>query len=134
MSRLSCAARAGAYNEKGMTVRARLPTPSPKPRARVYLAEKTHAKLAPGEALRMLRDLHGMTQLELSKASRVPQATISALEAGKIGLGVERARKLAAVLAVHPAVLLFPELERAEAHAPARRGATRKTPSGSRAA
>jgi len=68
---------------------------------------KPRAKLTPGEAVAMLRELHSMTQGELAEASGIPQPTISAIEHGRASVGVMRAKKLARALKVHPAVLAF---------------------------
>lgn len=38
----------------------------------------------------------------------IPQSTISAIENGRVNLGVERAKLLARALQCHPAVLVFP--------------------------
>ena len=68
---------------------------------------KRRARLTPGEAVAMLRELHSMTQNELAEASGVTQSTISAIEHGRASLGIDRAKKLARALKVHPAVLAF---------------------------
>ena len=75
-----------------------------------YAPAKPYAKLTPGSTVRVFRELQEMTQAELAKVSGVMQPTISAVESGRIALGLERARKLAAALKVHPALLLFPDL------------------------
>jgi DNA-binding XRE family transcriptional regulator len=62
----------------------------------------------PGKSLRMIRQLHGMTQAALGRASDLEQATISAIEKGRIAMGPARAMRLAAALRVHPSVLLWP--------------------------
>ena len=74
-----------------------------------YWPEKQYAQVSPGEAVRMLRNLQGLTQADLAKLSGVPQATLSAIENEAKGLGIERAKKLAAALQVHPAVVAFPD-------------------------
>jgi transcriptional regulator with XRE-family HTH domain len=73
-----------------------------------YVRERRHAKTTPGEALKMVRTLQGLSQSELSRRSRVKQSAISAIERGEMGLGIERAKALALALHVHPAVLAFP--------------------------
>jgi transcriptional regulator with XRE-family HTH domain len=55
-----------------------------------------------------LRTLQGLSQSELARRSHVNQSAISAIERGEMGLGIERAKALAVVLQVHPAVLAFP--------------------------
>jgi transcriptional regulator with XRE-family HTH domain len=49
-----------------------------------------------------------LSQSQLSELTGIPQATISAIENGRINLGVERAKVLARALQCHPAVLVFP--------------------------
>ncbi|MBW3671730.1 MAG: helix-turn-helix domain-containing protein [Acidobacteria bacterium] len=61
-----------------------------------------------GESVRIIRELQGFSQKELSKRCGIPQSTISAIENERIRLGVERAKQLARALRCHPAVLLFP--------------------------
>jgi transcriptional regulator with XRE-family HTH domain len=75
-----------------------------------YLPTKTYADVSPGRALRLMRELQGMTQTALARAAGISQTAVSALEGGREQLGVDRAKALAAVLRVHPAVLLFPDL------------------------
>ncbi len=58
--------------------------------------------------MRILRELQEPTQSQLSAATGIPQATISAIENGRVNLGVERAKVLARALKCHPAVLVFP--------------------------
>ena len=61
-----------------------------------------------GESVRLLRELQELTQTQLSAATGIPQATISAIENDRVNLGVERAKVLARALRCHPAVLVFP--------------------------
>ncbi len=56
-------------------------------------------------------ELQEMSQNELSALTDIPQSTISAIENGRINLGVERAKVLARALECHPAVLVFPGWE-----------------------
>jgi plasmid maintenance system antidote protein VapI len=76
---------------------------------------KVRVKMTPGDMLRTIRELQEMSQVELAKASGIPQPTLSSLETGAVTLGSERAEKLAVALKVHPAVLLWPQWE--EEHA-----------------
>ncbi len=64
-----------------------------------------------GESVRILRELQEMSQNQLAVASGIPQATISAIENGRVRLGVERAKVLARALKCHPGVLVFPGWE-----------------------
>lgn len=77
---------------------------------------KKQIDVSVGESVRIIRELQGMSQNDLSKISGIPQSTISAIENDRINLGVERAKTLARVLECHPAVLVFPgwEIERAD--------------------
>ena len=61
-----------------------------------------------GESVRIVRELQDMSQNDLSAATGIPQSTISAIENGRVQLGVERAKTLARALKCHPAVLVFP--------------------------
>ena len=67
------------------------------------------ADLSPGQMLKTIRELQGMTQVELAAASGIDQSVISAMEHGRAAIGADRARKLARALRVHPAVILFPD-------------------------
>jgi transcriptional regulator with XRE-family HTH domain len=69
---------------------------------------RKRAKVTPGESVRILRELQGLTQTQLSALCGIPQTTISSIETGRVNLGVERAKILATALRCHPAVLVFP--------------------------
>lgn len=73
---------------------------------------KSRIKLTPGAVIRIAREMHEMSQQDLEKLCGVPQSAISALERGGIEIGLERAKSLAGALNLHPAVILFPELQR----------------------
>ena len=60
-----------------------------------------------GESVRIIRELQGFSQNELARLTRIPQATLSAIENDRVRLGVERAKTLARALKCHPAVLVF---------------------------
>ena len=70
-----------------------------------------------GESVRIVRELQGYSQSELSRRTGIPQATLSAIENDRIRLGVERVKTLARALKCHPSVLVFPgwEVERESA-------------------
>jgi len=74
-----------------------------------FQTSKKRVKLSQGEMLRIVREKNELTQNELADLSGVAQATISSLENNRISLGVERAKLLAKVLNIHPAVLVFPD-------------------------
>ncbi len=64
-----------------------------------------------GESVRIIRELQGLSQNQLSRMTRIPQSTLSAMENDRVNLGVERAKVLARALKCHPAVLVFPGWE-----------------------
>lgn len=96
-----------------------------------YIRERRHAETTPGEALKIVRTLQGLSQSELARRSRVKQSAISAIERGEMGLGIERAKALALALRVHPAVLAFPgwrepvDPQESRSEAPRARGKSR---------
>jgi transcriptional regulator with XRE-family HTH domain len=65
-------------------------------------------EVSAGESVRILRELQELSQNDLARLTRIPQATISAIENDRVKLGVERAKVLASALRCHPAVLVFP--------------------------
>lgn len=69
---------------------------------------KARIRVSPGESVRILRELQGLSQNQLSAKCGIPQTTISSIENGRVNLGVERAKVLAQALRCHPAVLVFP--------------------------
>jgi transcriptional regulator with XRE-family HTH domain len=73
-----------------------------------YRAAKRRVEVSVGESVRIIRDLQGLSQNRLAELTGIPQATISAIENGRVRLGVERAKVLARALKCHPAVLVFP--------------------------
>src|SRR5580765_5216190 len=74
-----------------------------------FFPEKHYAKLTPGRSLRIARELQGITQAELAEMTGISQPAVSALERDEEQMGIERAKKLARALRVHPAVLAFPD-------------------------
>ena len=73
-------------------------------------AQKT-VEVSVGESVRIIRELQGLSQTELSEMTGIPQSTISAIENDRVNLGVERAKVIARALKCHPAVLVFPGWE-----------------------
>lgn len=71
-----------------------------------YKISKKRIKITIGESLRIVRELQGLSQNQLAKLTRIPQATISAIENDRIKIGIERASVLARALKCHPAVLV----------------------------
>ncbi len=76
-----------------------------------YRPAKKRVEISVGESVRILRELQELSQSQLSELTGIPQATISAIENGRVNLGVERAKVLARALKCHPAVLVFPNWE-----------------------
>jgi transcriptional regulator with XRE-family HTH domain len=72
---------------------------------------KKHIEVSVGESVRIIRELQGLSQNQLSELTGISQATISAIENGRVNLGVERSKVLAMALQCHPAVLVFPGWE-----------------------
>ena len=80
-----------------------------------FVKAKMHYVVTPAESLRTIRELQGMSQNELSNLTGIAQSNISAIENGSRQLGRDRAIIFAKALRVHPAVLLFPDFDIAEA-------------------
>jgi DNA-binding XRE family transcriptional regulator len=51
---------------------------------------KKRIEVSVGESVRILRELQELSQSQLSELTDIPQATISAIENGRINLGVEK--------------------------------------------
>lgn len=78
---------------------------------KTYRPAKQRIEVSVGESVRILRELQELSQRQLAELTGIPQATISAIENGRVNLGVERAKVLARALKCHPAVLVFPGWE-----------------------
>ena len=76
-----------------------------------FLPVKSRAVLTTGEAIRMLRELKGWTQVQLAEKSGIHAVNLSSLENNRIEIGKKRAEQLAAAFNVHPAIFMFPEYE-----------------------
>jgi transcriptional regulator with XRE-family HTH domain len=72
---------------------------------------RKRVEVSVGESVRIVRELQGLSQNELSTLTGIPQSTISAIENDRVKLGVERAKVIARALKCHPAVLVFPSWE-----------------------
>lgn len=79
-----------------------------------YKPAKPHTILTTGEVVKMLRELKGWTQEELSKYCSINAKKISMLENNKLEIGKKRALQLATAFDVHPAIIMFPEYESKE--------------------
>ena len=75
---------------------------------RNFSPAKKRVDVSPGESVRIIRELQGLSQSKLAELCGIPQTTISSIENSRVNLGVERAKVLALALRCHPAVLVFP--------------------------
>ena len=78
---------------------------------REFRPARRRVEVSVGESVRILRELQELTQSQLAELTGIPQTTISAIENGRVNLGVERAKVLARALKCHPAALVFPGWE-----------------------
>ncbi len=78
---------------------------------KAFRPAKKRIEVSVGESVRILRELQELSQTQLAALTGIPQATLSAIENGRVNLGVERAKVLAKALKCHPAVLVFPGWE-----------------------
>jgi transcriptional regulator with XRE-family HTH domain len=69
---------------------------------------KKRVDVSPGESVRIIRELQGLSQTELSALRGIPRSTLSSIENGRVNPGVERAKALSTALKCHPAALVFP--------------------------
>lgn len=76
-----------------------------------FVKSKVRVQLTPGDSVRIAREMLGWSQNKLAEQSGIPQSTISGIESNRIAVGVERAKKLATVLGIHPSVIVFPQWE-----------------------
>ena len=76
-----------------------------------YDRAKKRISVSIGESVRIVREPQELSQNQLASLSGIPQTTISAIENGRVRLGVERAKALAKALKCHPGVLVFPGWE-----------------------
>lgn len=82
-----------------------------KSKMKQFAPARPHASLKTSEVIRMLRELKGWTQEELSSRSGITATNISLLENGKIQIGKKRTEQLARAFKIHPAIIMFPEYE-----------------------
>ena len=73
-----------------------------------FQGAKKRVEVSVSESVRIIRELQELSQNQLSELTGIPQSTLSAIENGRVNLGVERAKVLARALKCHPAVLPFP--------------------------
>jgi transcriptional regulator with XRE-family HTH domain len=72
-----------------------------------FLSDRNYGALTPGKALKIYRELSGLSQNQLAEMSGLKQGTISSLENNRVTMGIDRARVLAEILGVHPGILAF---------------------------
>ncbi|MEA3642771.1 MAG: helix-turn-helix transcriptional regulator [Lamprobacter sp.] len=65
-------------------------------------------EVSPGESVRILRELQGLSQTELALRAGLPLAALVAIEAERSPLDIEQAKSLARTLKCHPGALAFP--------------------------
>ena len=76
-----------------------------------FVLARTRRPVPPHEMLKTLRELQGLTQQQLAQMTGISQSNISALEKGSRKIGRERAIVFAKALKVHPAVILFSDID-----------------------
>lgn len=76
-----------------------------------FVKAKVNLGITPGEMLKTIRELQGLSQNRLAEITGISQSNISALERNIRNFGRERALVLAKALKVHPAVILFPDFD-----------------------
>jgi transcriptional regulator with XRE-family HTH domain len=65
------------------------------------------------KTIRSMREARGLSQNHLARLAGIDASTLSKIERGQLGVGVRRARRLAAVLRVSPWLILEAEPARA---------------------
>lgn len=76
-----------------------------------YRQAIANVHLSTGASVRILRELHEMSQHDLAAATRIPRSTISSIENNHILPGAERAKVLARVLRCHVSMLVYPDCD-----------------------
>ena len=69
--------------------------------------------VSPGEMVRTMRELKGLSQNALAKLTGISQTNISAIENGRIQIGRDRAIALAKAFNVHPGSIMFSDYDMA---------------------
>jgi transcriptional regulator with XRE-family HTH domain len=72
-----------------------------------YKVAKDRVKLTSGDVIRTAREMLEMTQAELAKRSGIRQSHLSEMERGKRPIGKSTAMRLALILEIPPAQILF---------------------------
>ncbi|MTV40690.1 helix-turn-helix domain-containing protein [Duganella radicis] len=76
-----------------------------------YQPAKKRTDISVGESVNAIRKLQNISLGRLAKITHIPVPTLQAIENDALPLDIERAKLLARVLRVHPAVLVFPGWE-----------------------
>ena len=71
--------------------------------------ELSQVKTTPGQIVRAFRTNFGLTLKELEQITGINYTNLSALEHGRIDVGVRRAVLLAAAFGIEPQQILFPQ-------------------------
>src|ERR1700753_4519534 len=87
--------------------------------------ELPQVKATPGQVVRAFRTNFGLTWKELEKITGVSYPNLSAIEHGRVDVGVRRAVLLAAAFGIEPQQILFPHGYQSPAHQDAQRARTR---------
>lgn len=61
-----------------------------------------------GDVVRAFRKMAGLTQADLSEITGIAESHISAIESGRVKIGIDRALAFAAAFGVDPDRILFP--------------------------
>lgn len=72
-----------------------------------FIPAKKRIDVSAGESVRIIRELQGLGQTQLSSLCGIPQTTISGIETGRVNLGVERAKVLASRCTAIPSCWCF---------------------------
>lgn len=68
---------------------------------------KKRVDVTPCESVRIIRELQGLSQTQLSALCVIPQTTNSSIENGRVNMDVERSNAMAMALQCRAAVLVF---------------------------
>ena len=73
-----------------------------------FVPAQRHIELSTGDVIRILREWHEWTQVELAERSGISPTNISLLENDRVDIGKKRAESLARAFGIHPAIIMFP--------------------------
>ena len=83
---------------------------------RNFSPARKRVDVSPGESVRIIRELQGLSQVQLAELCGIPQTTISSIENSRVNLGVERAMILTLALRCPSVQYLIRCRSRADAH------------------